>query len=231
MSGPPSILFAILCLFVSTTSTQRFAYGLLAAFLGMFSAYRVWLREHNDKLTASLETEQVKRRYLDEIPRLGFRATIVSGSPELGQIQAASLNVEFLFHHLSGRPATSIGVEPITSHGGNFTLYLDPLPYIAAGQEQTVRFEVWRHGQRPSRKLLNALGWGKMLADFLWDSRVDGNCAAFPMAVRFQDRGEHREQRFRLLFDRTAYRFDVVDDICNTKMHDMSLLLRAAANA
>jgi hypothetical protein len=164
-------------------------------------------------LALSKKVEALQQEIDAKIPRLGFKATIVSGSPELGQMQAASLNVEFVLRHLGGRPATSISVDPIASYSGIFTLYLDNLPYIAVGQELTVGFEVWRHEQRPGRKLLHALGWGKLLADFLWDSRPEGDPAKFPVTIRFRDGDEYRTQRFQLLFNRSAYRFDVVDEI------------------
>jgi hypothetical protein len=157
----------------------------------------------------SLKTQKLQ----DDYPQLGMKVVNLSDGPQRGAIGAAALEVECRFRHLNGRPVTSLSVEPISSIGGNFTLYIGSLSYLAAGEEQKVDFEVWKHGQRPYSKLINAIGWGKMLADFLWDSRVEGDTVAFLVIVRFRDRDEYREQRFRLIFNHTTYRFDVVDDI------------------
>jgi len=45
LSGPASVPFAVLALFASGT-VQKAAYGVLAAVLLLFSAYRIWLKEH-----------------------------------------------------------------------------------------------------------------------------------------------------------------------------------------
>lgn len=54
LSGPASVPFAILALF-APSAVQKAAYGALAVFLGLFSAYRIWLKEHTE-----LEKEKAK---------------------------------------------------------------------------------------------------------------------------------------------------------------------------
>jgi hypothetical protein len=54
LSGPASVPFAVLALFASNT-IQKAAYGVLAVLLALFSAYRIWLKEHTE-----LEKEKAK---------------------------------------------------------------------------------------------------------------------------------------------------------------------------
>jgi hypothetical protein len=70
-----------------------------------------------------------------------------------------------------------------------------------------------RNGQRPSRKQLAlSTGWGKLLADFVWDSRVEGGIDTSPIIVHFRDRDEYSEQRFRLIFDPNTHLLSVIDE-------------------
>jgi len=56
LSGPASVPFAILALFASS-AVQKAAYAALAVLLGLFSAYRIWLKEHLE-----LETEKARNQ-------------------------------------------------------------------------------------------------------------------------------------------------------------------------
>lgn len=163
--------------------------------------------------TASLtvKVEELERTYLDDRPRLGMRVVHLSGEPQRG----APLDVEFRFCHLRGRPATSLSVDSIHSLGGRFTLHLGTLSYLARAADCPVSFEVFENGQRPFRKVVDVLGWGEVLKLFIWDSRTEGGEVAFPVIVRFSDDGDYREQRFRLIFNHTNYRFSVMDEFQN----------------
>jgi hypothetical protein len=56
LSGPASVPFVILALF-APSAVQKAAYGVLAVLLGLFSAYRIWLKEH-----LALEGEKAKNQ-------------------------------------------------------------------------------------------------------------------------------------------------------------------------
>jgi hypothetical protein len=162
------------------------------------------------EITAAMSKAQ---RPQEDRPRIGMKVVNLSGPPPRGSVGAHTLSDEFRIRHLSGRPATSLEVAPISSLRGCFSLRLGSLPYITAGDEEVVSFEVYRNGERPSRKLIDALGWGKLLADFLWDSRTEDGIVSFPVIVRFRDDDAHREQRFNVAFDRNTYCFNVTDEI------------------
>lgn len=56
LSGPASVPFAILALFASG-AVQKAAYAVLATLLALFSAYRIWIKEHLE-----LEKEKAKNQ-------------------------------------------------------------------------------------------------------------------------------------------------------------------------
>jgi hypothetical protein len=58
---------------------------------------------------------------------------------------------------------------------------------------------------------VDAIGWGKLLADFVWDSRSDGNDIGFPLMVWFMDGQNIDKQEFRLIYDSSSRRFNVMD--------------------
>ena len=128
-------------------------------------------------------------------------------------IAGGALEAEFRLRHLSGGPATTITIDPIWSFGGNFELRMEGIPFLALGQEEVLRYEVWRNGQRPPRKLVNAIGWGKLLADFVWDSRSAGSDIGFPLVFRFMNGQNIDQQEFRLTYDSSSRRFNVVDAV------------------
>ena len=88
---------------------------------------------------------------------------------------------------------------------------MEGIPFLALGQEEVLRYEVWRNNQRPPRKLVDAIGWGKLLADFVWDSRSAGSNIGFPLVVWFMDGQNIDKQEFRLTYDGSTRRFNVVD--------------------
>jgi hypothetical protein len=144
-------------------------------------------------------------------PRLGARVVNLLDDGYRAGVAGGALEAEFRLRHLSGRPATTITIDPIWSFGSNFELRMDGIPFLALGQEVILRYEVWRNGQRPPRKLVDAIGWGKLLADFVWDSRSDGNDIGFPLMVWFMDGQNIDKQEFRLIYDSSSRRFNVMD--------------------
>jgi hypothetical protein len=143
-------------------------------------------------------------------PRLGIKALVLSGKPVRGMIGAPSPEVEFSLRLLSGRPATSITIDAIPSAGGAYSLHLQCPAYLSEGESEKMGFEIWKNGERPSRRIIEASGWGRLLGEFLLDG---SGVASYPITVRFMDRDEFRTQRFILNFDLFAFRFDVRDDI------------------
>jgi hypothetical protein len=147
----------------------------------------------------------------EDRPRLGARVVNLLDDGYRAGVAGGALEVEFRLRHLSGRPATTITIDPIWSFGSNFELRMDGIPFLALGQEVILRYEVWRNGQRPPRKLVDAIGWGKLLADFVSDSRSDGNDIGFPLMIWFMDGQNIDKQEFRLIYDSSSRRFNVMD--------------------
>ena len=171
--------------------------------------------------TPSISTEEITRGVIqalresdsrgrsDRVSRIGMR--VVPLSDPLVAIDR--LDVNFRLCLLSGRPATSLNIEPVYSLRGNYSLHFATLPYLAADQEQTVVFEVWKLDAPPSRKS-RALrsGWGDLLAQFVWESRVESGINTSPIIINFMDGEDYREQRFRLIFDANTRVLNVIDE-------------------
>ena len=162
------------------------------------------------KLASELRIAELMRKLFDERPNLQIRVLNLSEEPRRGANIA--LDVQFRLCHFRGRPATSISVDPIYSFGGTYALRLGGLPFLAKEADYPVTYEVWENGQRSFSKIVNTLGWAEVLKLFIWDSKSDGDAISFPVIVRFRDGDEYREQRFRLNFDRTTYRFSTMEE-------------------
>jgi hypothetical protein len=167
---------------------------------------------HGAEAATRLEIAELKDKYHNERPRLGMRVVNLSERPHRGAIGPTPLNVEFRLCHLSGRPATSVSVDPIYSLGGASSLRLGSLSYLAKDADCAVAFEVWRNDRRPFGRALEALGWGEMLKNFVWDSRASEDEVSFPVVVRFRDADNYESQSFRLIFNHQTYRFHVIDE-------------------
>jgi hypothetical protein len=83
------------------------------------------------------------------------------------------------------------------------------------GEEQAVEFEIRINGHIPPRKQLAISGWGKLLAEFVWNSRAEEGLITSPIIVNFRDQYDYREQRFRFDFNSTSRTLNVVDEYPN----------------
>jgi hypothetical protein len=155
--------------------TMLVAGGLLL----LWACFSAWQDEHNTLLASEAENRSIRDEYFDERPRIGFRIRRLSDPPRRGEIFETRMEVEFSLCHLSGRPATSVSVDSLDSRGGMYAVHFNTLPYLANHAEETVGFEVWRNGQRPSRKLIENIGWGKIFSECLFNSPRDESRAVF----------------------------------------------------
>lgn len=199
---------------------------LTAAVAFTFGAYRAWASEHEAytnevEKNASLPVPvprfdiHVSPRNAspnDGPPKLGMRAVQPDEGLRRGGLDGANLAVEFRLRNLTGRPATTVSITPIYSQRGHFSIRFDDLSFLAGNSEETLKFEVWRLDQRPSRKAI-ALGAGtRLLNEFVRDSDFEGNPSHFPFVIWFRDGNDSLSQRFRLLFDHNTEGFQIIDD-------------------
>ena len=169
--------------------------------------YRLYKAEHDRAEAANVEINELKKRYFDQRPRLGMRVTNTTGFDNWRGLTSGSL-IKFYIWHLSGRPATSIIFDVISSLRNNYTLFFQGLPYVTAGPEQEIDYEVWKNGERPSRKLIQLVGLRRLLGEFIFDGRG----GIYPITIRFTDGGELRSQQFKLIFDDTRYHLCIEEE-------------------
>jgi len=213
LSGPASVPFTILALWVSSP-VQKVAYGLLAVVLGFFTAFTVWLKEHNEKIAGIAEKtaqneilarkcRELEKEYHDERPILGL------------EVIRSSNIAEFSLRHLSGRPAQNVCIDPVRSLAGKQLLKFRALAFVAPSSvKKILQFDVLEgESDVPTDpRILQSLEMSGMLDIFLADKLSEVHAPRYEMTLRFKDRDEERTQTFRVTFDlKTAYQ--TVEDI------------------
>jgi hypothetical protein len=228
LSGPASVPLAVSAFMVSS-HVQKIAYGGLAASLGLFSAYRIWLSEYEKKVLAeekvnlltkefatrddkrsrehAAQVEKLQKEYFDARPVLGLRL-----------IYSNQL-VEFSMLHLAGRPALNVKIDPIRSLDGNQTIHFDAIPYVSASPvKQPIPFDVIEGDRRAPTdpRIVRTIGLEGLFQIFLKDRPEGVPSPVYETNVRFSDDGVNRLQSFRLTFQPTRYRVDI-EEIARTK--------------
>lgn len=145
----------------------------------------------------------------DPFPRLGMRVSYLSDPVAYGR-----QDVEFRLRLLSGRPPSSLSIEPVYSKLGVYSIRFHPLSFLAGDQELPVEFEVWKFDTPPSRKSrVLRRGWGDLIAEFVRESLGNGwGIETSPVIVKFRDGDDYREQRFRFTFDTNTRQLSVIDE-------------------
>jgi hypothetical protein len=138
-----------------------------------------------------------------------MRVTNTTGFDNWRDLTSGSL-IKFYIWHLSGRPATSITFDAISSLRNDYTLFFQGLPYVTNSPEQEIDYEVWKNGERPSRKVIQLVGLRRLFGEFIFDGRGLGG--TYPITIRFMDNGELRSQRFKLLYDDTNYHLSIEEE-------------------
>lgn len=212
LSGPASVPLAITALWVSGPA-QKFLYGFLAAILGFFSAYRIWLKENGRADTAESEIERLKKKYFDERPRLGLTVLADEGEASWRKVRAAiGPSVQFYVNLLYGRVAKSVRFDPIPSSDGKYIIHFDNLPFVNSENRKPVTYEVFEIGMprmlprdRDKMKSVD----GEMLYLFLSDAPKEPEVIRYVFTARFDDDGQQRSQDFHVTFDRYRLRLSV----------------------
>jgi hypothetical protein len=124
MSGPLTVPFALLALFVSGT-WPKLLFAILAIVCGLVSSYGVWATERNHVVTKNQQLEEV-RQALQGIP-----------GPELFLANSSSTGIskhpQLLVKNIRGGTAYRVLVRSI-SYGG-FTANFDEIPLIVEGKD------------------------------------------------------------------------------------------------
>ena len=120
------------------------------------------------------------------------------------------MEVEFRVCLLTGRPATSITIQPVYSRKGYFSIHFGTVSFVRGSEEQIIGFEVKRNGRSPSRMQAGLPEWG--MADFLWDSGIDNDIETSPIIINFRDGDAYLEQRFRMTFDFNTRILCIIDE-------------------
>jgi hypothetical protein len=187
---------------------QKVAYALTAIILGGVSAYRIWAREHDEKLTEINKRNEMERKYFDEQPKLGFDVHSDEG-PRRWALNHAP--VVFTLTHLGGRIPTNIRFDPILSQKGKFTLQLDPLAHVKPSHAEPAAFDILENGvpslSAVDREAQSNYMRKEMLELFLLDSEEFSGNLEYRVVINFTDRDEQRRQEFLLTFETNRYRF------------------------
>lgn len=175
------------------------------------------LNEAHGRLAPPVEIHISDRSLLAEPPHLGMR--IVYLSTPLLRGGETGLDVEFRLRLLSGRPATSVSIEPVYSKSGIHSIHFADPQNLIPGEEQVVSFEVWKGGTRPSSKQLALTsGWGNALAEFVWASRIEEGIVTSPLIIHFRDRSQFLEQRFKFTYNSDTRTLGLIDEYLDSEM-------------
>jgi hypothetical protein len=151
----------------------------------------------------------IESQGVNEPPRLGMRAISIFDSAQRGISGPTIMNVEFRLCLLSGRPATSISIQPVYSRNGYFSIHFGALSYVRR-EEQTISFEIRRNEKSLPRNHAGIPEWG--MGDFLWNSGINGGIETSPIVVNFRDGDAYLEQRFRMTFDFNTRVISIIDE-------------------
>ena len=139
LSGPASVPFAVLALWASST-VQRIAYGSLAVILGLFSSYRIWLKEHNEKLTEIDIRTKAENKFFDDRPILVLRIAYSSVTPwESGG------NL-FVVQNCGARVARWVTVKGFRSRRGKYLLIFGKITSLVSTEERPISCQVGASG-------------------------------------------------------------------------------------
>jgi hypothetical protein len=189
LSGPASVPFTVLALF-SPNSVQKIAYASLAVLLGLFSSYRIWLRENHRAIFA-------EKRCSDSKPRLAFTAT----SEKLNHIYMRK--PVFKVNHLGGEAAQFIQIQHIRSaNGRNVWIEFAQIDFLdSTAKSKSPDFELVIAGTttKPNDKRSH------LQFIFFDRDRKDGSRQTrqvYPVVIRFSWNREWLEEKVNLVWDR-----------------------------
>ncbi len=131
LSGPASVIFTVLALFAST-STQKIAYGILAAFIWVFSAYRIWSREHDARLKEIERREDAEERFREGQPIL----TLLPNYTKIGPDKRS--DPLFMVNNSGARAARWVRVKALNSQRGKYRLYFGEIAVLPPGKSENI---------------------------------------------------------------------------------------------
>jgi hypothetical protein len=146
----------------------------------------------------------------DGPPRLGMRVISLFDSSRTYIGGPTIMEVEFRLCLLSGRPATSVTIQPVYSGKGYFSIHFGTLSFVRGSEEQIIGFEIKRNERSLPRNRAGLPEWG--MGDFLWDSGIDSGIETSPIILNFRDGAACLEQRFRMTFDFNTRTLSIIDE-------------------
>jgi hypothetical protein len=183
LSGPASVPFAVLALF-APSAVQKAAYAILAAILVFVSAYRIWLKEYNQKLAEILKMENTKRNFLEGQPVLILHATYSDLKPN------DRADDVFRVQNCGTRAARWVHVKSVPSQLKHYSLEFGQIPVLTAGPSQGIQCQVW------------PLAAGIGLWEFFHDSDPEAALVWFDVIIECRDTNESLvETLVRIAFD------------------------------
>jgi hypothetical protein len=182
----------------------------------LVKAPHVLYREHLEARTrAERWITDLEQKLFDEQPRFSIKVGMQPGSRDawLEQKDANGSMVYFILEHHSGRVPEHIRFDPVVSVDGQFSLRIWEIASASKDRlsGENLYFEVWPFGVRPESdmELFQGAPQGRML-DIFVSSRPEGQYTwAYPLTVRYNDRGDERIKKFEIEFNSRRYWFTV----------------------
>ena len=188
MSGPASVPFALLALF-APNSVQKTGYAVLALLLAGFSAYRIWLHEHNRAEAAEKKIDQLR-------PSITFRTT----NERMGRWGLMDPGDIFTLTHLGGEAAQYVQVEPIESaHGKKLCVAFNQIDLLDNTiREAHPRYDIYIAGCKWDKDKVGNMGYllFKQDAEAMSLSTVN-----YPILIRFRWKKQRCEAKLTLVYD------------------------------
>jgi len=188
ISGPASVPFTFLALF-ATNPIQKIAYAGLALLLAGFSAYRIWLTEHNRADAAETKIEQLR-------PSITFRAT----GERMGRWGLMEPGDIFTLTHLGGEAAQYVQIEPIESaNGKKLCVAFNQIDLLDNTiREAHPRYDIYIAGCKWDKDKVGNMGYllFKQDAEAMSLSTVN-----YPILIRFRWKKQRCEAKLTLVYD------------------------------
>ncbi len=191
LSGPASVPFAVLALF-APNPVQKIAYGGLAAILVFVSAYRIWLKEHTQKLGEMLKREKAEHEFLEGKPVLMLHIAYSDLKPndKSGDV--------FRVQNCGTRAARWVHVKSVPSQLKHYFLRFGQIPVLTLGPSQGIQCHVWSQREKAG------------LWEFFHDSDPESAIVWFDTTIVCRDTNESIvETMVRIMFDLEAKRLEV----------------------
>ena len=188
LSGPASVPFTVLAL-VAANSVQKITYAGLAIILGGFSAYRIWLQEHNRAEAAEKKIDQLR-------PSITLRTT----SERMGRWGFLDPGEIFTLTHLGGEAAQYVQIEPIEStQRNNLCVAFDLVDLLDnANRDAHPRYDIYIAGCKWDKDKVGNMGYQL----FKRDAEVkSSNTVQYPILIRFRWKNQRCETKVTLIYD------------------------------